>query len=120
MAERYTRTLVETTEAMLLISQAVGVLANHRVFTLNGAVRPQNPHRSRRAPILEDGEHRSGSLCRSQIGGQQLEIVALDGMPLSYHKRNRNKYKVDHILVPPAGRVEAIVTGALPLPSAEP
>jgi FtsP/CotA-like multicopper oxidase with cupredoxin domain len=40
-----------------------------------------------------------------------LEIVALDGMPLSYHNPQRNTLGVTHILVPPAGRIEAIVTG---------
>jgi hypothetical protein len=32
MAKSYTRTLVETTEAVLLISKAVGLLANHRAL----------------------------------------------------------------------------------------
>lgn len=40
-----------------------------------------------------------------------MEIVALDGMPLSYHDNSRGTHKVDHILIAPAGRVEAIVTG---------
>jgi len=42
---------------------------------------------------------------------QQVDVVALDGMPLSYHDRTRHTRKVNHILVAPAGRVEAIVTG---------
>jgi FtsP/CotA-like multicopper oxidase with cupredoxin domain len=46
-----------------------------------------------------------------QLSGRQLEIVALDGMPLSYHNRHRATRKVDHVLVAPAGRVEAIVDG---------
>jgi len=46
-----------------------------------------------------------------QLGGQLLEIVALDGMPLSYHDNNQGTRRVDHILIAPAGRVEAIVTG---------
>ena len=32
-------------------------------------------------------------------------------MPLSYHDRHRATRKVDHVLVAPAGRVEAIVVG---------
>jgi FtsP/CotA-like multicopper oxidase with cupredoxin domain len=45
------------------------------------------------------------------VDGQQLEIVALDGMPLSFHDAKRRVEMATHILVPPAGRVEAIVTG---------
>jgi FtsP/CotA-like multicopper oxidase with cupredoxin domain len=47
-----------------------------------------------------------------QVDGQQLEVVALDGMPLSFHDRNRRPRKAAHVLLPPAGRVEAIVTGS--------
>jgi len=32
-------------------------------------------------------------------------------MPLTYHNQHRSTRKVDHVLVPPAGRVEAIVVG---------
>jgi FtsP/CotA-like multicopper oxidase with cupredoxin domain len=46
-----------------------------------------------------------------EVDGEQLEIVALDGMPLSFHDAKRRVEKAAHILVPPAGRVEAIVTG---------
>jgi suppressor of ftsI len=37
--------------------------------------------------------------------------VALDGMPLSYHDSQRSTRTVDDVLLPPAGRVEAIVIG---------
>jgi FtsP/CotA-like multicopper oxidase with cupredoxin domain len=46
-----------------------------------------------------------------QLSGGEFEIVALDGMPLSYHDPRRSTRKVDHVLLPPAGRVEAIVIG---------
>lgn len=46
-----------------------------------------------------------------ELSGEALEIVALDGMPLSYHDPQRRTEKLDHVLVPPAGRVEAIVVG---------
>jgi suppressor of ftsI len=82
-----------------------------RVFTVNGEIRPQIP--------IGPGVHEFWRIVNAspdlyadlQIGGQQLEIVALDGMPLSYHDRNRGTRKVDHLLVAPAGRMEAIVTG---------
>jgi FtsP/CotA-like multicopper oxidase with cupredoxin domain len=46
-----------------------------------------------------------------QLDKQKLEIVALDGMPLAYHDRQHPVKVVDRALVPPAGRLEAIVTG---------
>src|SRR5262249_15991151 len=45
------------------------------------------------------------------LNGQQMEVVAFDGMPLSYHDHSRRTLKLDHVLLPPGGRVEAIVTG---------
>jgi suppressor of ftsI len=82
-----------------------------RVFTANGEVRPQIP--------IDPGERQFWRIVNAspdryadlQLSGEQLEIVALDGMPLSYHNRHRAMRKVDHVLVPPAGRVEMIVVG---------
>ena len=45
------------------------------------------------------------------IGTQALEVIALDGMPLAYHDPTRPRQFLDHFLLPPAGRIEAIVTG---------
>jgi FtsP/CotA-like multicopper oxidase with cupredoxin domain len=83
----------------------------HRAFTVNGAVRPQIP--------IAPGEHQFWRIVNAspdlyadlQIDTEQLEIVALDGMPLAFHDPKRRVEFADHILVPPAGRVEAIVTG---------
>jgi suppressor of ftsI len=82
-----------------------------RIFTLNGEIRPQVP--------IQPGERQFWRIVNAspdrytdlQVNGQQLEILALDGMPLAYHDRNRPSLKVDHILLAPAARVEAIVTG---------
>ena len=82
-----------------------------RVLTLNGKVRPRipiSPGERQFWRIVNASPDRYADL---QIGGNQLEIVALDGMPLSYHDSSRHTRTVDHILVAPAGRVEAIVTG---------
>jgi FtsP/CotA-like multicopper oxidase with cupredoxin domain len=46
-----------------------------------------------------------------QLGSEPLEIVALDGMPLAYHDPNHSTRTTDHVLLAPAGRVEAIVSG---------
>lgn len=82
-----------------------------RVLTINGAVRPQIPIRPGERQFWRIVNASPDRYADIQLGGHQLEIVALDGMPLSYHDNSRGTHKVDHILIAPAGRVEAIVTG---------
>jgi suppressor of ftsI len=82
-----------------------------RIFTVNGALRPQI--------AIAPGERQFWRIVNASpdlyadlhVDTEQLEIVALDGMPLSFHDRKRRFEFKDHLLVPPAGRVEAIVTG---------
>jgi FtsP/CotA-like multicopper oxidase with cupredoxin domain len=40
-----------------------------------------------------------------------MTVVALDGMPLAYHDPSRRTEVFQHVLLAPAGRVEAIVIG---------
>jgi FtsP/CotA-like multicopper oxidase with cupredoxin domain len=82
-----------------------------RVFTANGQLRPQipiNPGERQFWRIVNASPDRYADL---QLSGQQLDIVAMDGLPLSYHNRRRTTHIVHHVLVPPGGRVEAIVIG---------
>jgi suppressor of ftsI len=82
-----------------------------RVFTANGQVRPWipiNPGERQFWRIVNASPDRYADL---QLTGEQLQVVALDGMPLAYHNPNRTTKMADHILLPPAGRVEAIVVG---------
>jgi suppressor of ftsI len=82
-----------------------------RVFTANGQIRPRitiNPGEQQFWRIVNTSPDRYADL---QVSGEQMEIVALDGMPLSYHDRHRKTKKGDHVLVSPGGRVEAIVVG---------
>jgi suppressor of ftsI len=82
-----------------------------RIFTVNGAIRPQI--------TITAGERQFWRIVNAspdlyadlQVDGEQLEIVALDGMPLALHNPAHPLEYVSHILVPPAGRVEAIITG---------
>jgi FtsP/CotA-like multicopper oxidase with cupredoxin domain len=82
-----------------------------RILTVNGALRPQI--------AIAPGERQFWRIVNAspdlyadlQVDTEQLEIVALDGMPLSFHDPKRRVELRDHLLVPPAGRVEAIVTG---------
>jgi suppressor of ftsI len=85
-----------------------------RVFTINGQLRPKipiNPGESQFWRIVNASPDRYADL---RITGEKLEIVALDGMPLSYHNRHSNMLRVDHLFLSPAGRMEAIVVGPLP------
>ncbi len=82
-----------------------------RVFTINGAVRPLIPIRPGERQFWRIVNASPDRYADIQLGDQQLEIVALDGMPLSYHDNNQGTRRVDHILIAPAGRVETIVTG---------
>src|SRR5208337_3027589 len=82
-----------------------------RIFTVNGAVRPQI--------AISHGERQFWRIVNAspdlyadlQVDGEKLEIIALDGMPLAFHNPAHRREFASHILVPPAGRVEAIVVG---------
>ena len=81
------------------------------IFTVNGALRPKIE--------IAPGERQFWRVVNAspdryldvQLGGEPFEIVALDGMPLAYHNRQHPTRSVDHLLLAPAGRLEAIVTG---------
>jgi suppressor of ftsI len=82
-----------------------------RIFTVNGVLRP--------AIHIGPGERQFWRIVNAspdlyadlKIDTVKFEIVALDGMPLAFHDPQRRTESVNHIFVPPAGRVEAIVTG---------
>jgi len=80
-----------------------------RVFTLNGEIRPQIPINSGERQLWRIVNASPDRYADLQVDGQQLQIVALDGMPLNYHDPSRHTRRVGHLLLPPAGRVEAIV-----------
>jgi FtsP/CotA-like multicopper oxidase with cupredoxin domain len=81
-----------------------------RVFTINGALRPEL--------AMEPGERQFWRVVNAasdryvdiDIPHQRLEVVAYDGVPIAYHDPAHPSRLVDHVLIPPAGRVEAIVT----------
>jgi FtsP/CotA-like multicopper oxidase with cupredoxin domain len=85
----------------------------NRVFTLNGELRPRIPMASGERQFWRIVNASPDRYADIQLGGEQLEIVALDGMPLNYHNPSRRTERVDHILIAPAGRVEAIVSAPL-------
>jgi suppressor of ftsI len=82
-----------------------------RVFTVNGAVRPQIE--------IAPGEHQFWRIVNAspdlyadiEIDGSSFDVVALDGMPFAFHEPNIRSRTMSHVLLAPAGRMEAIVTG---------
>jgi FtsP/CotA-like multicopper oxidase with cupredoxin domain len=85
--------------------------ATEEIFTVNGAVRPQiaiAPDERQFWRLVNASADRYLDL---QLEGQTFEIVAMDGMPIAQHDPEHRTRIADHVLLPPAGRLEAIVTG---------
>jgi suppressor of ftsI len=88
--------------------------APEEIFTVNGSVRPQieiAPGERQFWRVVNASADRYLDL---QLESQQLEIVAMDGMPIAQHDPHHATGMADHVLLPPAGRLEAIVTGPAP------
>jgi suppressor of ftsI len=84
-------------------------------FTVNGTLRPKID--------IAPGERQFWRIVNAspdlyadlELDSGSFEVVALDGMPLAYHAPSIRKRSMSHVLLPPAGRVEAIVA----VPSAD-
>jgi suppressor of ftsI len=88
--------------------------AVEEIFTVNGVVRPRieiAPNERQFWRVVNASADRYLDL---QLEGQTFEILALDGMPLAYHDPEHPTRVTDHLLLAPAGRLEAIVTGPPP------
>src|SRR5438552_8517500 len=80
-------------------------------FTVNGTLRPKID--------IAPGERQFWRIVNAspdlyadlEVDSVSFEVVALDGMPLAYHDPSIRTRSMSHVLLPPAGRVEAIVTG---------
>jgi suppressor of ftsI len=81
------------------------------IFTMNGSVRPQIEIASGERQFWRVVNASADRYLDLQLEGQAFEIVAMDGMPIAQHDPDRPTRSADHVLLPPAGRVEAIVTG---------
>jgi FtsP/CotA-like multicopper oxidase with cupredoxin domain len=82
-----------------------------RAFTVNGSLRPRidsAPGERQFWRVVNASPDRYADL---ELDSSSFEVVALDGMPLAYHDPAVRKRSMSHVLVPPGGRVEAIVTG---------
>ncbi|MGA2354004.1 MAG: multicopper oxidase family protein [Terriglobales bacterium] len=81
------------------------------VFTVNGVVRPQIEIAPKERQFWRIVNASADRYLDLQLDGQTFEIVALDGMPLAYRDPKHPTRVTDHLMVAPAGRLEAIVTG---------
>src|SRR5467141_2691223 len=82
-----------------------------RALTVNGSLRPKidiAPGERQFWRIVNASPDRYADL---ELDSESFDVVALDGMPLAYHYPSIRTRSMSHVLVPPAGRVEAIVTG---------
>src|SRR5882762_192788 len=85
--------------------------AVEEVFTVNGAVRPRIEIAPKEQQFWRMVNASPDRYLDLQLDGQTFEIVALDGMPLAYHEPKGPARTTDRLLLAPAGRLEAIVTG---------
>jgi suppressor of ftsI len=81
------------------------------LFTVNGALRPRIEIAPKERQFWRIVNASADRYLDLQLDGQTFEIVALDGMPLAYRDPKHPTRVTDHLLVAPAGRLEAIVTG---------
>jgi len=82
-----------------------------RVFTVNGVIRPRigiAPGEKQFWRIVNASPDLYADLA---LDSGSMAVVALDGMPLAYHDPAHTTETLQHVLLAPAGRVEAIVTG---------
>jgi FtsP/CotA-like multicopper oxidase with cupredoxin domain len=84
-----------------------------RVLTINDAIRPEIAIAPGERQFWRLVNASADSYSDVQVDGQPMEVVALDGVPLAFYGPDslRRKRSMDHLLLPPAGRVEFIVTG---------
>jgi suppressor of ftsI len=82
-----------------------------RIFTVNGVIRPRigiAPGEKQFWRIVNASPDLYADLA---LDSESMTVVALDGMPLAYHDPHHRTETFQHVLLAPAGRVEAIVTG---------
>jgi len=94
-------------------SEACGNAAGEasEIFTVDDAVRPQIEIAPKERQFWRIVNASADRYLDLQMDGQTFEIVALDGMPLTYHEPKSPTRTANHFLLAPAGRLEAIVTG---------
>jgi len=80
-----------------------------RVFSVNGALRPQIAMRPGERQFWRIVNAAPDRYLDIETPHQRFEVVAYDGVPIASHDPAHPTREVSHVLLPPAGRVEAIV-----------
>ena len=91
-----------------------GAESVEEIFTVNGVLRPRIEIAPKERQFWRIVNASADRYLDMQLDGQTFEIVALDGMPLAYRDPKHPTRATDHLMVAPAGRLEAIVTGPPP------
>jgi FtsP/CotA-like multicopper oxidase with cupredoxin domain len=81
------------------------------VMTVNGSVRPQIEVGPGERQFWRVVNASADPYVDLQLEGQSFEVVAMDGMPIARHDPDHKTRTADHVFLPPAGGLEAIVTG---------
>lgn len=81
-----------------------------RLFTVNGVIRPKIAIASGESQFWRIVNASPDLYADLEVDSSILQVVAIDGMPLAFHDPSRRSETVKHIVVAPAGRIEAIVT----------
>jgi FtsP/CotA-like multicopper oxidase with cupredoxin domain len=84
------------------------------VFTVNGVVRPKIAVASGEKQFWRIVNASPDLYADLEVDSESMTIVALDGMPLTYHDPKRHPEELRHVLLAPAGRAEVIVRGPKP------
>jgi FtsP/CotA-like multicopper oxidase with cupredoxin domain len=79
--------------------------------SVNNAIRPQIAIAPGERQFWRIVNAQPNSYVNLQLDGSTFQVVELDGQPLAYRNPQRPIVPMSSVLLPPAGRVEAIVTG---------
>jgi suppressor of ftsI len=85
-----------------------------RVFTVNGVVRPKIAIAYKEKQFWRIVNASPDLYADLEVDSESMTVVALDGMPLTYHDPKRHPEELRHVLLAPAGRAEVIVKGPMP------
>jgi suppressor of ftsI len=105
------RTMLMNKVAMQMPSCGHSSEQPERVFTINGLVRPQIEIASGERQFWRIVNASPDLYADLEIDGGSFEVVALDGMPFAFHDPGTRSRTLSHVLLAPAGRMEAVVTG---------
>src|ERR1700730_15291658 len=81
------------------------------IMTVNGSVRPEIEIAPGERQFWRIANASADRYVDLELEGQSFEIVAMDGEPIAQHDPDHRTRISGRVLLPPAGRLEAIVTG---------